>query len=138
AVWKIDAPAGPSTGVLLDSGKWANADNTLLKVIGWGTTSSGGAVSKVLLEVKVPVFNADQCKKTAYGTLDTTTQFCAGYPEGGKDSCQGDSGGPMFIEEDNAPVLVGIVSWGRGCALKGYPGVYTRAAAVADFINQNL
>ncbi|KAI9291965.1 trypsin-like serine protease [Neoconidiobolus thromboides FSU 785] len=137
AIWRIDSTDFSPTGVILDDGKYSNKDDTLLKVIGWGTTSSGGAVSKVLLEVKVPVFNADKCKK-AYPDLDTVTQFCAGYPEGGKDSCQGDSGGPMFIEENKVPVLVGIVSWGRGCALKGYPGVYTRTSAVTNFIKQYL
>ncbi|KAI9290480.1 trypsin-like serine protease [Neoconidiobolus thromboides FSU 785] len=136
SIWKLDTATGPSTGVKLDAGNYANTDNTLLKVIGWGTTSSGGNVSPVLLEVKVPVFNAAKCKQV-YSVLDTKTQFCAGYPEGGKDSCQGDSGGPMFIEEGTTPVLVGIVSWGEGCALKGKPGVYTRASAVADFINKN-
>jgi len=45
--------------------------------------------------------------------------LCAG--EEGKDSCQGDSGGPLACQN----VLCGIVSWGRGCALKDFPGVYT-------------
>nr|AAW31593.1 trypsin-like serine protease [Zoophthora radicans] len=136
SVWKIAAPGNKTSGIVLDSGKVSSEDGTLLKVIGWGTTTSGGDVSKVLLEVKVPVFNIDKCKK-AYSTLDTASQFCAGYPEGGKDSCQGDSGGPIFIEEKGVATLVGVVSWGRGCALKGYPGVYTRVSKVLDFIEKH-
>ena len=46
---------------------------------------------------------------------------------------QGDSGGPMTWNN----VHVGIVSWGRGCALKGYPGVYSQTDAFLEFIGEN-
>ena len=41
---------------------------------------------------------------------------------GGIDSCQGDSGGPLFTGTGDSAVQHGIVSWGQGCALAGYPG----------------
>jgi len=138
SVWKLDVK-NPNVApkIKFDTGKFATTDNTLLKVIGWGTTASSGSVSSVLKEVVVPVFNATKCKK-AYPDLDTATQFCAGYPEGGKDSCQGDSGGPMFIKVNNEYYHTGVVSWGRSCALKGYPGVYTSIYAVSDFITKTV
>lgn len=51
---------------------------------------------------------------------------------GGIDSCQGDSGGPLFTQQPFE--LVGIVSWGEGCAQPRFPGVYTKVAAFVDWI----
>lgn len=55
---------------------------------------------------------------------------CAGYENGGFDSCQGDSGGPLVSDG----VLVGVVSWGKGCAEPGFPGVYAKVSAVREWI----
>ena len=60
--------------------------------------------------------------------------ICAGIPEGGLDSCQGDSGGPMAYNNE----LVGIVSWGIGCALPGIPGVYTNVANYQVWITDTV
>ncbi|KAJ8942841.1 hypothetical protein NQ318_022856 [Aromia moschata] len=55
-------------------------------------------------------------------TAITDRMFCAGLlGEGGKDAGQGDSGGPVVV----AGVLVGLVSWGNGCARPDFPGVKT-------------
>ena len=44
-----------------------------------------------------------------------------------KNKSQGDSGGPLYDDDNNA--LVGIVSWGFGCADPQYPGVYAQVSS---------
>ena len=52
------------------------------------------------------------------------------------DTCQGDSGGPlMMFSSTNQWILVGLTSYGEGCARPMSPGVYTRVAAYSDWIN---
>ncbi|CAN7939213.1 unnamed protein product [Ixodes hexagonus] len=105
-----------------------------VEVTGWGTTSSGGRASSLLLAVSVPVRSNTVCTIGTFGSYDSKTMFCAGSP--GKDSCQGDSGGPAVQKESGASVLVGVVSYGLGCAV--FPGVYTRMPAYTDWVPANI
>lgn len=66
----------------------------------------------------------------------TENMFCAGFPEGGKDSCTGDSGGAFAFKKDGRYWAAGIVSWGVGCGEPGYYGVYTRVSKYTDWINR--
>lgn len=115
-------------------------DNTFVgtgdtvKVIGWGTTSSGGVQSTILREVFVPVTSESACN-SAYGGIDYDTQVCAGFTTGGRDSCQGDSGGPLLFTESGEDYVAGLVSFGQGCALPNFPGVYTRTAGYLDWVS---
>jgi len=104
-------------------------DGTWTTTMGWGTTSYGGWSSDVLLEVGVPV--DDGCGYI--GSEITDNMICAGDEDGGEDSCQGDSGGPLIVEWNGEYELIGIVSWGSGCANAGYPGVYSRIETRKDW-----
>ncbi|KAH7032625.1 LOW QUALITY PROTEIN: trypsin-like cysteine/serine peptidase domain-containing protein [Microdochium trichocladiopsis] len=102
---------------------------------GWGTTSEGsGSLPTALRKVTVPVVSRATCQ-AAYGASSvTTSMICAGLAAGGKDSCQGDSGGPIV---DSSKTLIGLVSWGDGCARPNAYGVYTRIGQFVTWINTN-
>ena len=51
------------------------------------------------------------------------------------DTCQGDSGGPlMMFTSSRQWVLVGLTSFGEGCAKPQFSGVYTRVAPYESWI----
>jgi len=106
-------------------------------ISGWGTTSSGGQLSKVLKEVKVPMVSDRKCREH-YGNRLTGNMICAGSPKGGQDSCQGDSGGPMSYRDmkNHRWVQIGVVSWGDGCGLVGVPGIYADVSKYTDWIDR--
>ena len=97
---------------------------------------AGGSISNALLRVEVPFVDAETCEDDYTGYAISDKMICAG--EKGKDSCQGDSGGPLVTYDNGEPVLVGVVSWGIGCAYEGYPGVYARVSAFVDWINSTI
>ncbi|XP_063705349.1 trypsin-3-like [Culicoides brevitarsis] len=104
-------------------------DGETVVVSGWGDLSDGGSSPTNLYQVGVPAVNQTVCAN-AYKKGISDNMLCAGV--GGKDSCQGDSGGPLT----HGDLHVGTVSWGRGCALAGYPGVYARTSELREFIDQ--
>ncbi|XP_046405735.1 trypsin-1 isoform X1 [Ischnura elegans] len=106
---------------------------------GWGTLMEDGKPACILQQVELPVMSNEKCRQTKYNaSMITDNMLCAGYGEGGKDSCQGDSGGPLVTERpDKTYELIGVVSWGNGCARPGYPGVYTRVNRYLDWIAEN-
>src|ERR671910_798697 len=108
-------------------GLWRPGARTV--VSGWGGASEGGLGSDVLKEAVVPIIADATCETPGvYGTaFIRTTMVCAGFLEGGTDSCQGDSGGPLTTPAGGPRRLVGLVSFGEGCARANRPGVYSRA-----------
>ena len=109
-------------------------------VTGWGSTSSGGSTSEDLLKVTVTMQYPNSCVDSSLYTDSeiTDNMLCAGVPEGGQDACQGDSGGPLIVYDNDQAWLAGIVSWGQGCGLADYPGVYTRVAKFDRWIRDQI
>ena len=102
-------------------------------VTGWGNRASNGQDYPARLhEVVVPIVSNADCDNS-YGGI-TDNMLCAGLSQGGKDSCQGDSGGPLVVADGANWQQAGIVSFGIGCALPDYPGVYTRVSRYVDWI----
>ncbi|KAM8903623.1 mannan-binding lectin serine protease 1 [Spinachia spinachia] len=135
--------------------------NSMGVVAGWGisnlntTYSSGDPIkltaeprrtSDLLQYVKLPVVSQDECEESyasrsvSYNITDN--MFCAGFPEGGRDTCLGDSGG-AFVMEDGVSrrwVVFGLVSWGgpEDCGSQRVYGVYTRVANYVEWIEKQL
>jgi trypsin len=113
--------AGSDEGALWDPGSPVN-------ISGWGDTEVGPPPN-TLQAATVQVIDDGTCSADYGADFDANTMMCAGFQSGGVDACAGDSGGPL-----QAPLpaggyrLVGITSWGEGCADPGHPGVYVRIA----------
>nr|XP_020766091.1 serine protease 33 [Odocoileus virginianus texanus] len=117
-------------------------------VTGWGSLRPGVPLPewRPLQGVRVPLLDARTCDHLYHqGTnvprvehIVLPGSLCAGYVGGQKDACQGDSGGPLVCMKSGRWVLVGVVSWGKGCALPNRPGVYTNVATYSPWIQAHL
>jgi trypsin len=111
--------------------KWA----TTALVSGWGDTLD--VETTILQEVSVPIVSNNDATEL-YGQKITNDQLAAGA--GGRDACFGDSGGPLTVpgEKPQQQLLAGLVSWGKGCAIARYPGLYSRVSSFNAWINHML
>ncbi|XP_027664644.2 coagulation factor IX-like [Falco cherrug] len=104
-------------------------------VSGWGVTHTRGSTLRFLMKVQLPIVNMETCQRST-DRLVTDNMFCAGYHTAGADACKGDSGGPFTVPYHNTWFLLGIVSWGEGCAERGKYGVYTRVSNYIPWIKE--
>ncbi|MFY0664329.1 MAG: serine protease [Natronospirillum sp.] len=116
------------------------SNRSVLTAYGWGALIEGGeygnGVSEDLMKVDLRADTMSYCRSKYSQSAITSNMICAGGQDAsddGKDSCQGDSGGPLVYDGAGGPVLVGITSFGRGCARDNVPGVYARAAVYAEW-----
>ena len=110
-----------------------------LDVTGWGATREGGDTSNNLLIAHVPYTDTAICNgPQSYNGKISDDMLCAGRQQGGVDSCQGDSGGPLVWRRDGVPILVGVVSFGDGCARRLKYGVYTRVSSYNGWIRMMM
>jgi secreted trypsin-like serine protease len=108
----------------------------LTTVAGWGTTSySDSNRSNRMREAQVPIVSDARAKEVYRSSYVNALMVAAGQK--GTDTCKGDSGGPLFVETSTEVFnQIGITSFGKRCALRGYPGVYTEtnASSIRSFI----
>lgn len=134
----------PSTQPVLPvADKYSNLtdENTLATVIGWGLTDAKDhtSISDTLRQTSVPIVSNKICNApNSYAGEVKNTMLCAGFSQGGTDACLGDSGGPLVVKTNTGWQQIGIVSWGEGCALPNYYGVYTRVPLFQNFIAKHL
>lgn len=109
--------------------------------IGFGRTGESAPPSPVLMQVTLKLQNQTTCVKiNGASKFNLRYELCAGVvDQGGKDACAGDSGGPLIINGSPAAgqaaqVLIGVTSYGVGCARKGKAGVWVRTSAIKDWI----
>jgi trypsin len=97
---------------------------TPLTVTGWGTEFFlSPTIPSRMKEVRVEAVADADCTTNETQGFNGPSEICAEALGG--DSCQGDSGGPLFGRlSDGRRVQVGIVSYGVGCAVPEFPGVY--------------
>jgi trypsin len=126
----------PSTAPVVNwnSNPTVPATDETVTTIGFGHTQEGGFTSQTLRKVNLQTMGYETCREHYGNQLYEGIMICASAD--GKDSCQGDSGGPLLTSDGST--LVGVVSWGNGCARQAFPGIYSSTAAAQDFIRQAI
>ena len=122
-------------------------------VAGWGITRAithlesqtvtPDEISKVLRHAALEIQSDRLCLNKAVITYNSTMTFCAGDGKGGSDTCKGDSGG-AFVRQIRRKrafkqwVVIGVVSWGIGCAQRDQFGYYTRVYPFIGWIKKTV
>ncbi|XP_076996470.1 putative serine protease 29 [Tamandua tetradactyla] len=112
-------------------------------VTGWGVIDHYQSLPPPyrLQEVRVRVVDNALCDQQYHNAtwglwgdrkIIQDDMLCAGSE--GRDSCYGDSGGPLVCRVKGSWNLVGVVSWGHGCARRDIPGVYARVQTYLPWI----
>jgi len=113
----------------------AAESNSEVTTIGRGTKTPQGILDDPvpefpdpeLFEVDLSLVDNETCNPLM-GNLIDDDMVCAGDLAGGVGSCKGDSGGPLVLQQPEKNYLVGITSWGFGCAQPDFYGVYNRVS----------
>ena len=136
-LWE-DVPMSTEVTLSLNSQYVVPSEGDPVTTLGLGTLQQGGDVSNILRDVEVFAINSEVCNRSYNGEVIDDVMFCAGVEGGGQDACSGDSGGPLILKSGNIHLLVGIVSWGYGCAQAEYPGVYARVSSSYNWIKTTV
>ncbi|XP_026498173.2 serine protease snake-like [Vanessa tameamea] len=128
---------------------WSSSDTSplnKLSITGWGVIDPVSRQTSTELQVaEVDLIDDKTCdeilkpKRNRLWMGLADHQICAGHLPGGIDTCQGDSGGPLQAKinlTQKWPIyyLVGVTSFGVGCARANTPSVYVRISNLIDWI----
>ncbi|XP_050668052.1 serine protease snake-like [Leptidea sinapis] len=131
---------------------WSDFDTKKLgaqaTLTGWGVIETAGRkTSPELQAAVVDIIDSGLCDRLLRPSCNRhwcgleSHQICAGKLAGGVDACQGDSGGPLQVKiplpktsQGSMHNIIGITSFGIGCARPNLPGVYTRVSSFVDWI----
>ncbi|KAI5633478.1 trypsin domain-containing protein [Phthorimaea operculella] len=126
-------------------------DGAVVTYAGWGLTGTDldAEQATILQEVDVYKVSLEVCRE-GYREIEqqvfnetgfevdytvTDNMICAGVMGvGGKDACSADSGGPLMYNG----TLVGVISWGYGCANPKAMGVNARVANFNIWIDEAI
>lgn len=110
----------------------------MLTSYGFGRISTTTSeMSKVLRKLDEPfVASSISNMPDSYNGMITESMFTAGFSDGGKSPCQADSGGPLVDAKRRHSVLIGVVSWGEGCAKAKKYSVYSKVSHVREWIEE--
>ncbi|XP_067652476.1 trypsin eta-like [Haliotis asinina] len=134
---RIDTKAIPNTAPACFATADFPLEGTYCTAVGIGNTRHGGhpPFNFRLQQVSIPTWDGITCSRDMRfltPVTDPPNQICSGTY--GKSTCQGDSGGGLFCNQDGQQVLTGVVSYGVGCGLPLFPGVYMKVSSYADWI----
>jgi secreted trypsin-like serine protease len=143
ALLRLAVPATGAQTLPLNTSPSFPALNATLDTYGWGNTRYPGTLYPNLLRGVTLTDLAGPSTAGTCGFYGATYigehMVCAGVAGGGKDACQGDSGGPLVATTAGSQkVLVGVTSWGNGCALADFPGIWSRVSSYADWADQHI
>lgn len=129
ALLRIAGTPADSTVIPFAPAGIALPDSSTARLAGWGDLLPGGPAPTSAQSGTITLNASTVCAEAYPGLFDSETMLCGSgrSATGIVDACRGDSGGPLVSSFGGSTRLVGIVSWGRGCA-SGRPGIYTRIA----------
>jgi len=129
ALLLLETPITTVTPIAYATSSAAAPPGTVVRALGWGSSSI------VLQMVDLDVVSLNFANRV-YGNNRLDSRHLPAM-RAGRDSCQGDSGGPLF-DVDGAtgnPLLVGVTSYGRGCALPNIPGIYANVGYFSPWLD---
>ncbi|XP_075748996.1 trypsin-1-like [Rhipicephalus microplus] len=110
--------------------------NLSCAVSGWGNEHTQGTTADILNKLRVPLRPLSDCR-FIYDVPIGLWHLCGGSP--GRGVCYGDSGGPLSCQlSDGRWYVLGVASFGSGCARSTYPDVYTRVHYFAGWIRDTI